>query len=513
VRPAPRQRDRGAAFSEYAAVILLLAAVAGVVVVAVPGSTEDLYETAICRIEQLRDAAACPDGEGDGGEDEEPYPHDLSPGYCVRDGREERYGYELGIGWFKFGQQYKFSQEELSDGTFLVTFLPETEAGVVAGVGWDFGKENALATTADVEGSVSAKLAPGMTYIFKSREEFAEFEDEVEAAITEEMNRQMNPESQIGLGIADWLGVYDPPEIRNPDVRSGTISGNADLAAAVGLWTGNNDVGKPTPSETLDGYDLNLGADGTVSYNRSMNVSHMFMDPDNQQTSYTQSFTATGSLGGNLLSARNGVEASWNGGQRVVRNEDGSLASIRYMMTLQNASEFTERGRTGSRENGGGVADPDKEITAVRQMVQLDFDTPEEQAIGERLLDERGLLPPESALDFMTPEGDDLIGPDMDERTGGTINREPAPGAPDWERFLYEQGRVWQYQMDGQSQDTEISAELKLGLQLGASANWGVEERHTSRAEILDRPRNGERAFIDYPDCLSRLQPPQEEGE
>ncbi|MFC3995317.1 hypothetical protein ACFOVU_05300 [Nocardiopsis sediminis] len=475
----------------------MLAVILAAVAIALPGRTNDLYELALCRLERLT-GGECDEGEQEADEEEE-YPYDLTPAYCVRDGRSETAGYQLDLGIFRFGQQYTYSKETLSDGSVVVTFVPSTEVGVRGGVGFDFGQENAAALAADVEGGVSAKLAPGMTYIFEDQAEFEEFEEEVEASIAEETNRQMNPESQIGLGFAEWLGVYDPPEVRDPTVRTGTIDVTANLLSEVGLWT-NENRGPRRNDENLEGNNLNLGVDGSLSYGGKVDVSHWFGDPDNTQTSWTTTYTATGSLGGYAFTQREQLSGSWSGGQRVTRNEDGSLANIRYMTTVQGQFAEGTDGRLENREiNGGRGGDTDGEGTRVVQMVQIDFDTPEEREIGERLLAERGMLPPANVIDSMR-------GPLMDDRSGGEINEEPGPDAPDWEHLFYERGRVWQYEADVTSDQTAFNAQIKLGLQLGASVNWGVEERHTREAQILDRPRDGSREFIDFPDCLSQEQ-------
>ncbi|MFC4560688.1 hypothetical protein ACFO4E_02330 [Nocardiopsis mangrovi] len=473
----------------------MLAVILGAVAVALPGRTNDLYELALCRIEQLT-GGECDEGEQEADDDEE-YPYDLTPAYCVRDGRSETAGYQLDLGIFRFGQQYTYSRETLSDGAVVVTFIPSTEVGARVGVGFDFGQENAVATAADVEGGVSAKLAPGMTYIFRDQAEFEEFEDEVEASIAEETNRQMNPESQIGLGFAEWLGVYDPPEVRDPSVRTGTIDVSGNLLSEFGLWT-NDNRGQRLNGEGLEGNNLNLGVDGSVSIGRKVDVSHWFTDPENTQTSWTTTYNAQGSLGTYAFSHREQLTRSWSGGQRVTRNEDGSLAHVRYMTTVQ--GDFVEGtdGRLENREiNGGRGGDTESEGSRVVQMVQIDFDTPEEQEIGERLLAERGNLPPASVIESMAD-------PFMDEQNGGRINEEPGSDAPDWEHLFYERGRVWQYETDISSERTQFDAQIKLGLQLGASVNWGMEEQHTRDAQILDRPRDGSRDFIDFPDCVSQ---------
>src|SRR5690606_38184079 len=174
--------DRGASFTQYAALVLCIAAIAGAVLVSVPGQTRDLFSAALCRIEQAltgEDGPCGEEGHGDGEADPE---YDYKALYCVKDGTKETDVYSLSSGIFKRSQEYSYDKENLSNGSVVVTFEPTPEGGVAGGAGWDFGGKNADAPApagATVEGGVSAKLSPGMTYIFKSKEEYEKFADEI----------------------------------------------------------------------------------------------------------------------------------------------------------------------------------------------------------------------------------------------------------------------------------------------------------------------------------------------
>ncbi|MFW5419812.1 hypothetical protein J0910_24645 [Nocardiopsis sp. CNT-189] len=491
--------DRGASFTQYAAVVLCIAAIAGAVLVSVPGKTGDLFSTALCRIQQAvtGDEGPCGD-EGDGGDQEADPEYDYTPLYCVKDGTKETYGYSLSLGIFKWGQEYSYAKENLSDGSVVVTFVPTTEVGVAGGAGWDFGKKNADAPAhagATVEGGVSAKLSPGMTYIFKSKEEYEKFADEVDAAIAEEQNRQMNPRGQTGLAIAEFFGVYERPEITvQPTIRTATLQLEASGDAGIGVWAG-------PAAEKGDSWNMNLGAQGNVTVSGKFDKSTWYDDPKNIKTSETYGWTGSGSLGATALAAHADGELSWSGGTRIMRNEDGSLDSIRYIAAAE-GSYTVGIDKQNERKNkdgldGGGISAGKKQTKSVTQMVQLDFDTPEEKAAGEKLIEEHGLVPPPYVSNAMA----DQLG---EEDYGGDIAEKPADDAPPWDEVFYEKGRAWQYASDVETDQGELAAKIKMGLQFGGSVNWALEERNTTDALMLAGPEDGgPRRFIEYADCVS----------
>ncbi|WP_236700627.1 hypothetical protein [Allosalinactinospora lopnorensis] len=470
--------------------LLLVGVVAVATVVAIPETTSGFFRKVLCELQNLVGSGSgeCEDLDGQADSD-----YDYTPVYCPVEGETQTYGGTIDIAFLSFGEEYSFVRESMADGRVRVTFVPTTEVGVQGGVGWDFGKDDSISTDARIDGGVSAKLASGVTYLFDSEEEYQEFQGEVERAISEELERQIAPEVDLLKSFGDLVGVYERPEITvDPAVRTQTLEIEGHIDAQVGAWT--------RPATKGEGsWNLNMGAQGNVTVSGKMDHSTWYTDPDNVQTSEIYTFTGSGNLGATYLGAHAAGELSWSGGTRIMRNEDGSLANIRYTTVAEGAFNLgvdfnIEQENNGTR--GGGVDGGRKHTNSVTQMVQIDFDTPEEQEIGERLLEERGLLPPENAMDSMA-------NPLMDDPDGGEINAEPETGAPEWERLLFEKGRAWQYAADAEEEHVELSAKLKMGLQFGASVYWANEERHTTNAQYLDAPEDGNRRFIDYPDCVS----------
>ncbi|MFC7744516.1 hypothetical protein ACFQXA_31625 [Nocardiopsis composta] len=142
---------------------------------------------------------------------------------------------------------------------------------------------------------------------------------------------------------------------------------------------------------------MNLGAQGNVTVSGKYDKSTWYTDPKNIQTSETFSWTGSGSLGATVLAGHADGELSWGGGTRIMRNQDGSLANIRYIANAEGSYNIGID-KQNERKNkdgldGGGISAGKKQTKSVNQMVQLDFDTPEEQAAGEALLKEHGPVP------------------------------------------------------------------------------------------------------------------------
>ncbi|WP_241483020.1 hypothetical protein [Nocardiopsis halophila] len=512
--PPPRRRgrtardDRGASFAQYAALILCVAAIAGSVAVVAPARTGDLFSSALCRIKEAAGMGGeCEDGD-DQAQDEddwiEPEPgFDYTPAYCVKQGSKQTYGGSVTIAFLEFGQEYSYAREDLSNGKIVITFLPTSSAKATAGAGFDFGAGESAHAGASVSASAGVKLGSGMTYIFEDENEFEEFEEEVNEAIAMETSRTMNPTADGMLRFGDWIGVYDYPEIeRDPDVRTTTVGIEAEVAGSAGAWAG------PGEKRRKDGdggaWTMNLGAEGSFTASRTRDHATWYTDPDNIQKSDTYSWTAEGSLGATALSAHADGSISWNGGTRIMRNEDGSIANIRYIAGAEGKFSFgvdknvgNKTGKGNDVENGGNGSVGTGEANSVTQMVQVDFEnTPEEQAAAEQLLDEYGLAPPPYATNAMANQLDE-------EDNGGRVLEEPGPDADPWDEIFYRRGTAWQYASDKKIDQGEFGAQVKLGMQFGASVNWELEEKDTKQALMLEPPNEGGRRFIDYADCLS----------
>ncbi|WP_017622519.1 hypothetical protein [Nocardiopsis chromatogenes] len=509
--PAARRRrrtvrnDRGAAFTEYGALILCVAAIAGSVVLVAPSRTADLFSTAVCKIQEVTGLGGeCEEAEDDHIQADPDY--DYTPAYCVKDGEKQTYDGAVDFGFFTIGQDYTYAREDLSNGKVIVTFMPTTHGGIKAGAGLEFGASEAAHGGADIEGSVEAKLGSGMTYIFDSEEEFERFEDEVNEAIAMETSRHFNPTGDSMMRFGDWLGIVDYPEIeRQPDVRTTTVGIDSEINGNIGFWSGPH--GSDKKEKDGESWTMNLGVEGSVSSSASRDVSTWYSNPDNIQTSETYSWSAEGTLGATAFSPHIDGTLSWNGGTRIMRNEDGSIANIRYIAGAEGKFNYGIDKTVGTRTNQGNGSFGQGQTQSVTQMVQVDFEnTPEEQAAAEQLLDEYGLFPPPYMTNAMAEQLDE-------EDYGGEIVEEPGPDADPWDEIFYRRGTAWQYASDKEIDSGSFGASVKMGLQFGASVEWELEEGHTNHALMLDAPNDeGSRRFIDYADCLSD-EYTQEEGE
>lgn len=486
---------------EYGTVILLAAAILAGVVLFIPPAVSNGVESAVCRLMSLMGA--------DCGKDE-PAPEeaiDYSPGYCTRTVDQHNAGWRADIGFIHLGQEYTFAVARLSDDSILVTSMPQMEGGVTAAAGYDFGDNHGANASGNLEGNISGRLAAGSSFLFKNEDEYEHFKEELHTYLSRENQKTFEYDSGLAVALADTI---DPPEIPEPYIRTSTVEAEGSFGGGLGLWTSDPDKRseKKGDYENKDdgGTNLNLGAQGSVAINEKVDISQW----NDIGTSHTYSWSAEGNLGSNVLSHSTGGGASWSGATRILRDENGELINVRYStVTTTRTSEGTEvngaQGNSGNsnyNENGGKVKDGEGETQRTTQAVQLDFNTPAEQEMGERMLEERGLLPPANVLDYAGGyEGDPLETATSDSEAPA---EEPGPDAPDWERHAYERGRIWRSVSDDTVDQTELSASLKMGLQFGLSANWGSDQRRTREAQILGPPNGGRRVFEDYQPCVAK---------
>ncbi|WP_106586275.1 hypothetical protein [Murinocardiopsis flavida] len=491
--------DRGAGAIEYGSAIVLSGALIACLVVFVPSISTGVG-SALCRMLALAGI--------DCGEEEEPRAeHDVTPAYCPRSSDRSSVGFRADIGFMHIGQEYSFATEELSDGRIMVTSIPGAEAGLSGGAGFDFGDNRNANGSANFEANGTGRLKAGTTFIFDDQAEYEHFKDELHTYVSRENQSLLEYDSGMAVALADTI---DPVEIPEPDIVSSTVEVEGNANYGIGLWTSDPDKRSTKNGDYEDkndgGINLNLGARGNVTVDQKMDIS----DWRGIGRAETYSWGASGDIGSNVLSNTNADAASWNGATRVMRDDDGKLVNIRYSTVVTTShTDGTEingaggnSGNSNLNENGGKGSDSETVTERSTQMVQLDFDTPEEQAMGERMLEERGLLPPANVLDYSRGvEGDPLSSMVTDSEQPAT---DPGPDAPDWERHAFEQGRVWQWDSNDEIEANGLEASLKMGLQFGLGANWATEERRTHDAQYLGPPTDdGKREFMPYAPCVA----------
>ncbi|PSK97431.1 hypothetical protein CLV63_108151 [Murinocardiopsis flavida] len=485
-----RRADRGAGAVEYSSIIILVAAIFAGIVVVIPPGISNPVDDALCRLLSIFGDAECAKKEE----------RDYAPDYCVRNAESQHGGFSVDIGFVTIGKDYRYAKETLSDGSVIVTFEPKTILGAVGGAGVQIGKKSAAGIEAAVEGRASGSYTPGETHIFKNEKEYKDFEDQLKGDYKDEIAKDLSPGYRFGRWALDKTGVVDDPDPRKPEIESHQVALSANLDAGLGANLGEpaskGRHAKPENKEAQPKWNLNLGVDGSVQTEGSAELAFWRNEPGNTKTATTYEWSGEGSLGANVGPKRYEEALRWKGGTRIMRNQDGSLKNIRYTTVMGKSSTDGTGGEGRRGDNSGGGMNKDVDETATTQSIQLNFETPEEQEAGEALLRDRGLLPPTNALTS-------LANPEMDDKEGGTLNKKPGPDAPPWEQVMYDKGTAWQYESDVQKDETELGAKAKLGLSVGADVSWGIDRRHTSKAQILGPPGpDGNRNFIDYPPCV-----------
>ncbi|MFC4562045.1 hypothetical protein ACFO4E_09275 [Nocardiopsis mangrovi] len=456
--------------------ILLIAAIIGALLLtSIPQRISDFIEYALCVVTQ----GDCPrpgDEQADAPRDE-----DFIPPRCEVYQLQERAGYSMYVGIFKFGDEYSFMEQQMADGTYRLTLLPHNFELGVEGKAFQVKGEGGDHLQLGAEAKIGAYLRAGVgdTWVFDDREQAMTFKDDIieNQTAMEQMSR--NP----GMGLYYWLNP--PPEIPDPGITTATLR----LEAGANAETG---AGVKT-SEGEQYFDIGTGLNG--KFRVGAQVAHRTdrRDPDNVLTGTTYQFDGQLGVGTEIAGAGSEDLTNWTGGVRVMRDADGRPVEIVYTTTVEDT--LISKDRLGGRGNNGkgGLKGRDGDSTLQETRTTITLDTPEEQAIAEEYLREEGTTGmPSLAFSQLFDDGDSLL-------------TEPPPGAGDFERLMYEQATVANTTQVRTMDSDTFGGRVALGLGLGAKVTVESSEADTVEAEFLGAPRpGGTRGFVEFPACVSQ---------
>jgi hypothetical protein len=470
-----RHGDDGASVTEYAAVVLLVASVAGALLVsaAVPARVSGFIEYALCRV--LGGDCPAPGPQADAPRDE-----DFLPPRCEVFQTQDRAGYSLYVGIFKFGDEYAFMEQQMADGTYRLTLLPHNAELGVEGKLFEIRGEGGDHVQLGAEAKIGAYLRAGVgdTWVFGDREQAAGFKD----AIIENQQALESMGRNPGAGLYYWLNP--PPEIPDPVITTATLRLEAGATAEAGAGV------KTSDSERY----LDIGTGFTGRFRVGAQVAHREdrRDPDNPLTGTTYQFDGTLAGGGQALGGGAEAQGTWTGAMRVMRDAKGEPVEIMYSTAVEEA--LVSKDRLGGRgaAGKGGVKQKDGGSTLQETRTTLVLDTPEERAIADAYLREVGTtgLP---ALAFSQVFDD-----------GSAVLAAPPPGAGAFERLLYEQATVATTTQERTTDSDAFGGRVALGLGLGMKLHTESSEADTVEAEYLGAPEpGGTRTFEEFPQCVS----------
>ncbi len=467
--------DAGASATEYAAVVLLVASLAGAVaLVGVPGRVGGLVEYGVCLITGGEDCSI-------GGEEADP-PNDEAyvPPRCEVLQTQDKAGYSLYVGIFKFGEEYAFMEQQMADGTYRMTIMPHNAEIGVEGKAFEFKTEGGKNVQLGAEAKIGAYLKAGVgdTWVFTDKAEADSFKDDI-------IENQMAMDTMArnpGAGL--YYALNPPPEIPDPGITTATLRLEAGA---------NAEAGARVKTSTAEQYwDTGTGLNGKVRVGGQVAVRTDDRDPDNPLTGTTYQVDGQVGVGSELGGAGAENLHDWSGAVRVMRNEAGEPVEIVYTTTVD--SSIVSKDRLGNKRKQGKGGLKDKEADALLQETRttLRLDTPQERALADRYLQEQGLTAmPTMAFSQLFDDGSDLL-------------NEPPEGSGEFERLLYDKATVSNTVQEKTTDAAAFGGKIALGMGLGLKLSTESSESHTVEAEYLGAPRpDGSRPFLEFPDCLS----------
>ena len=506
--------DRGASSLEYIGLIVFAAMIAAVLFTVIPTPLGDHLSGALCRILDITDAAKCKDaGQGK-------KPTDIKPQWCLSSMHSD--GFD--IGWkgtikkiidLSIGRGYRMirydSREEDVDGKVkhfvYLSFVDKGDASIDLGKAKK-GNKISLGAGAEVQYGEMYRMTP---------EQAEEFTQGIQGY------QQAKLEQDVG-GVPGAVGVNSigqdwPDLVTHPAITYGQTTGTGE-----GNLDGKVPLNKlPAPEK----YVLPNGGSVNGEYNKTLLTEHwnIYKDADGNVLPATAVYHSTSgsvSYGVNRQgkvtrpSTREGAgkagvnrTLNFSNTTRVTTDDKtGDLKSIRYVVTYGDShAAGTQAGLTGKKPSadgdgpsigGKGTSGNGKLHTEV---IQLNFDTPEEQAIGKEWLAEHGTEMPPSVVNQMISKSSSTPGVPDDKQ----VAEPPGPGAGKFDQLVFNKAMGWKTDADTTSKSLNINAQIPFAAgQIGPSLTLESEDAKTKKAQILDRPgADGSRHWIDYPDCTA----------
>jgi Flp pilus assembly pilin Flp len=476
--------DRGASMIEWGVLLLLISAILGAVLfVGIPGDVATNVKAMICRIFGGNcDPATARD-------------QDFKPKLCEVSSEQTKFGATVKVAVVKIGDEYSFLRQEMADGSVRLTVVPTTgELGLETGVGGKLSLGKNLKLGADITVGASVKLGVGDTYVFPNTDEANKFEGDIKELSYRDAAKDIaghtNPilNNPLGGWVLDRVDdATGRPDIKDPEITATTITYKEAVEGTLGLYLPQLGS-KPDGSDDWN-YNLNTGVKVKGERGGDVVVTQDRSNPNDPKTSYLVSLQGTIGGSGSVLGAGGGGDLKWTGGQRMVFDKDGKLTAVVYQTTF-------EKGWQASGLLGGNVKDTkgkgkatgtDKTVETVTTTIPITSDA--ERAAMTQYLTTHPYQLPENLLRYMG--GDDNV-----------ITTDPGPGANVLDRLMYQNGQVLKQQYDSDVDSFEVGAEGKLGLELGAEVKSESTRNHTTSAQYLGAPQNGQRQYLPYSECV-----------
>jgi hypothetical protein len=83
--------------------------------------------------------------------------------------------------------------------------------------------------------------------------------------------------------------------------------------------------------------------------------------------------------------------------------------------------------------------------------------------------------------------------------------KDPGPLADPFDRLAYDTGMGWREIADQKTVDKSYGFDLSLGPGVGFNLDDSHLKLNTNKAEMLDHPADGQRSYVDFPQCTAAV--------
>lgn len=465
--------DRGASTVEYVALLLIMAMVVSAVTLVIPNPVGDGAKTAICKIFN-----AVTGGNADCGR--QAFDYKPPTATCVTGQDSNKVGGSVTAFSVKIGNDFQLLRITTADGREKVVVVPvDFKLGAVGKEGLRFnvgGKDYGLHAGGKVEGAVGFKY--GDTWSFASGKEAEDFVNDMKWDWGRREAEHLSPALWAFDKITGWK-----PDTRDPDTRQWDVSveGLADFGARFGNPAENR--GEKSVTDLGTGVEVEGKVGDGVSIIRDDHNPKDPSDPSYPRTSVV--FNVQGSVkgGGKLLGLGPSGSAGYVGQTKVTRDSSGKLVSITWITTHDEASG---EGYQIPGKNNASDKSSDKKVTTTTTTVGFDDSN---RSIGDQWIrDNAFVMPLQTVRNAFDP-------------SAGYSTKEPGPGAGAFDQLVYDQGLVSKNTYAGDVDQFGIGAEAGEGLTFGLDLGYEHDKSHLVDSQYLDAPQNGQRNFVQWPEC------------
>lgn len=499
---APRRRlpsgDRGAGATEYMGMIIVVAAVIGVV--STTGFGQQIsgkISAAICKVT----GGSCA-GSNQAG-DPPKTDKDYEPPLCQISSITDKAGAKAKILFFEWGQEYGFQQQTFKansdingdgkvddkDEQVMLTFTDA--ASIAAKKDWKPGMKVGKFGSDKVELGAGFKVTNGDTWVFKSEDEAKKFRDDLEKLKSYEYARTApgGGDASVGNSILALFGkgplveedkLHDKIEkaLGNRHISYGKVGLEGSVSAGMKISAGDEkklsaSLGgnfKFSPEVTWTDNDFK----GTKAYTYSASIEYG---------------TKVGYEAG-PLNGESSANTNQTGTITVTHDKKtGELVRIDMTRTVEKDAQ-KDGAKVKKGDNSGGVKGTDSQ-SGIRTVTNSVTFKPGAEGQHDRDIAQKWL------------DGGNTFGmPFTYMFNDHAPTKRPGNDDP-FGQLLFDKGMSSVTNYTGQTNAAEYGFELNLGLSLGFSVNTEKKEQILNDAKFLGAPKGDQRAYVPYSYCAN----------